>query len=103
MRSSTRCGACTTLSMQRSGRRRRSMPSPRGKPRSCRLMENAPELDVAELDFDFVFSLEDPDSARVRSVGRGRLLLAGGLLALAAATSAGVPAARPSLLREVDE
>ena len=66
-------------------------------------MENAPELDVAELDFDFVFSLEDPDSARVRSVGRGRLLLAGGLLALAAATSAGVPAARPSLLREVDE
>ena len=66
-------------------------------------MENPPELDVAELDFDFVFSLEDPDSARVRPVGRGRLLLAGGLLALAAATSAGVPAARVSSLREVDE
>jgi hypothetical protein len=66
-------------------------------------MVNAPELDVAELDLDFVFDFDDPDSARIGARGRGRLLLASGLLALAAATSAGVPAASASSLREVDE
>jgi hypothetical protein len=66
-------------------------------------MDSTLELDVAELDLDFVFDFEDPDSARVRTPGRGRMLLASGILALAAATSAGMPAASASSSRQVDE
>jgi hypothetical protein len=66
-------------------------------------MPNPSEIDVADLDLDFAFDFDDRDSARIRPAVRGRHLIAGGLLALAAATSAGVPAARVAPQRSVDE
>jgi hypothetical protein len=66
-------------------------------------MPNVLEIDVADFDFDFALDFDDGESARVGPAVRGRHLLAGGLLALAAATSAGVPAVRVAPQRAVDE
>ncbi len=62
-------------------------------------MPNMLELDAAPIDFEF----DEGEGTRVRSGVRGRHLVAGGLLALAAATSAGVPAGRAAHLSAVDE
>jgi hypothetical protein len=57
------------------------------------------EIETAPIDFEF----DDGEGTRVHSGVRGRHLVAGGLLALAAATSAGVPAGRVAHLSAVDE
>jgi hypothetical protein len=57
------------------------------------------ETEVAPIDFEFDYE----ESTRVGSATRGRHLVAGGLLALLTAASAGVPATRVSSLREMDE
>jgi hypothetical protein len=55
------------------------------------------EATLVDLDFDY------GEGTRVRSVGPGRHLIASSLLALAAATSVGIPATGVPSVREIDE
>ena len=62
-------------------------------------MGNGLATETSAIDFD----LDYVEGTRTRSTIRGRQLLAGGILALVAATSTGTPAGRGSNLREMDE